>query len=357
MVRFIVIGYGWRADFFYRIAKELPEQFEICGAVLRTPERAAQVQAERGVFATSSLEEALATKPDFAVLCVPRAIVKDYLIKLMKADMPVLCETPPGSNVQELNELWQAKEKYQGKIQVVEQYFLQPLYASLLNIIGSGVIGEVSNVSLSALHGYHAVSMFRKLLGTGFEGCSISGRRFSFPVTASGSRGGADTSGNIKTADRDLAVFEFDSGKAALMDFSGEQYHSLIRTRRLNIQGLRGEINDMEVRYLNQKNEARLSSLQRLDEGLYNNSGWYHRGMIFKETMVYENPFPGARLNDDEIAVADCLKHMGDYVRTGEDFYPLQEALYDTYLAFLMEEAIQTGETLRTVPQRFSHLS
>ncbi len=37
--KFIVIGYGWRADFFYRIAKMLPERFEICAGVLRTKER------------------------------------------------------------------------------------------------------------------------------------------------------------------------------------------------------------------------------------------------------------------------------------------------------------------------------
>ena len=56
--KFIVIGYGWRADFFYRIAKMLPERFEICAGVLRTKERAQQVAQEEGIFATNDLEEA-----------------------------------------------------------------------------------------------------------------------------------------------------------------------------------------------------------------------------------------------------------------------------------------------------------
>ena len=36
--RYIVIGYGWRADFFYRLAKMVPDHFEIAAGVLRTEE-------------------------------------------------------------------------------------------------------------------------------------------------------------------------------------------------------------------------------------------------------------------------------------------------------------------------------
>lgn len=144
--RFILIGYGWRADFFYRIANALPEQFEICAGVLRTKERARQVSEERQVFATDDLNEALAKKPDFAVLCVPRAIVKDYLLRLMDTGIPVLCETPPGQNEEELRELWAETEKRKGRIQVAEQYFLQPYYAGALEIVRAGYLGDISSV-------------------------------------------------------------------------------------------------------------------------------------------------------------------------------------------------------------------
>lgn len=346
--KFIAIGYGWRMDFFYRLAKMLPEQFEITAGVLRTEERAQQVAREEGVFATDSLEEAIKTNPDFAVLCVPRAIVKDYLVRLMKAGVPVLCETPPTKDVQELEELWREKEKYDGKVQVVEQYFLQPLYAGLLDIIGQGYLGEVSNVTLSCLHGYHAVSMFRQLLGVGFENCRIQGQKFQFDVTATNSRKGFDYSGEVKKADRDLATMVFENGKTAIMDFSGEQYFSPIRTRRLNIQGVRGEINDMTVRYLNKDNVTVTQEIQRNDVGIYNNKEWAHKGLLFMDRVIYQNPFYPARLNDDEIAVASCLAGMKEFVETGKDCYPLKEAMQDTYLSFVMEEAIKTGQTIET---------
>ena len=96
----------FRSDFYYRIAKLLPERFSVCAGVLRTEERAKEVAHKEGVFATSDLDQALERKPDFAVLCVPRDVTKDYLVKLMKKGIPVLCETPPGKNVEELKELW-----------------------------------------------------------------------------------------------------------------------------------------------------------------------------------------------------------------------------------------------------------
>ena len=63
---YMVIGYGWRADFYYRIAKLLPEQFSICAGVLRTEARA---------------NEAIWQKPYFEILSVPREIANDYLEK------------------------------------------------------------------------------------------------------------------------------------------------------------------------------------------------------------------------------------------------------------------------------------
>lgn len=355
--RFIVIGYGWRADFFYRIAKLVPERFEICAGVLRTKERAQQVAEEQKVFATEDLEEALKTEPDFAVLCVPREIVKDYLVRLMEKGIPVLTETPPGKDVPELQELWRETVRLKGRVQVLEQYFLQPYYAAVQEIIRKGYLGEVSYVMLSALHGYHAVSMYRKLLGIGWENCTIQGKRFFADLTATNGRAGFDHSGKRIRAERDWASLEFETEnapKTALFDFSGEQYFSTIRRRRWNIQGSRGEVNDDWVSYLTGENQTARQEMRRLDIGLNNNSEWSHRGIMFGEHLVYENPFYPARMNDDEIAVASCLERMKKYVETGEEFYPLAEALQDTYLSFLLEEAVQSGKEIKSETQEWA---
>ena len=350
-VRYMIIGYGWRADFYYRIAKLLPEQFTVCAGVLRTEERARQVAEQEHVFATADIEKALAVKPDFAVLCVPRSIVKDYLVQLMEKGIPVLCETPPGKDTEELKELWEMAQIHNGRVQVVEQYFLQPYYAGVLKMIEEGYLGKISSVMLSALHGYHAVSMFRKILGIGYENCRIQGQKFWSEVTATNGRDGFDESGTVIREDRDWASMQFENGKVALLDFEGEQYFSLIRTRRWNIRGVRGEINDMTVRFLNERNQPVEQTINRVDVGRNNNSEWSHKGMMFLDKQIYRNPFYPARMNDDEIAVASCLAAMKEYVETGKEFYPLREALQDTYLSFAMEQAIESGEAVQTQTQ------
>ena len=50
--------------------------------------------------------------------------------------------------------------------------------------------------------------------------------------------------------------------------------------------------------------------MHREDDGVYNIDGWSHRYISFRGERIYENPFPGARINDDEIAVTDLLAHM-----------------------------------------------
>ena len=92
-------------------------------------------------------------------------------------------------------------------------------------------------------------------------------------------------------------------------------------------------------------------TINRVDVGRNNNSEWSHKGMMFLDKQIYRNPFYPARMNDDEIAVASCLAAMKEYVETGKEFYPLREALQDTYLSFAMEQAIESGEAVQTQTQ------
>lgn len=352
--KFMMIGCGWRSQFYLRAARAVPEELEVSAILMHSKERAQQIQQETGIFTTDNLDEALDTKPAFALICVPRSLMKDWMITMMERQIPVLCETPPGDSLEELNELWEQKERLNGRVQVTEQYFLQPYYSGVRNIIDSGVLGEVSNMSMSALHGYHAVSIFRKVLGIGFEKCRISGRKFCFPVTKTRDRAGWHQTGEILQGDRDRVDFVFENGKAAFFDFAGEQYFSPIRSRTWNIQGDRGEIRDTQVCYLDSENRPVTEQMRREDDGVYNIDGWSHLCITFQGRRIYENPFPGVRLNDDEIAVTDVLMHMKWYVETGEDFYPLREGLQDAYLDICMQEALATGQEIETRPQSWT---
>ena len=349
--RILIAGHGWRSGIFFRAVANLHDEMEIVGILMHTKQRAMEVAEETGIFTTDNFEEALQLKPDFVILCVPRLVMKDYIIRFMKAQIPILCETPPGKDIEELNELWREKLRYNGKVQVAEQYFMQPYYHAVQNVIDSGILGDVVNVNMSAIHGYHAMSIFRKWLGLDCENCSIRGSRFTFPVTKTRDRSGWHTTGEVLHPVRDRVELVFENGKTAFFDFDHEHYFSPIRGRRWNVQGVRGEIINTSVCYLDHKNRPVTECMHREDDGVYNIDGWSHMYISFRGERIYENPFPGMRINDDEIAVTDMMMRMKNYIKTGQDFYSLRDGLQDAYLDFSMEKALTTGKNIKTEPQ------
>lgn len=352
-IRFGLIGSGWRAEFYIRIAKALPERFELTKVLIRNKEKGERFSRLHDVEVVQTVEELEADRPDYVVLAIKRGIISGYLPKLFEKGIPVLCETPPGEDLKALRDVWEAYRKYDAKIQVAEQYFAQPLYAAWEKVIRDGRIGRVENINISSLHGYHGASIIRRFLRAGFENAVIYGKRFWFDVTETYGREGMAFDGEVFSCSRDRLTMEFDNGTVAYFDFSDPaQYHSFIRTRQLTVQGVRGEIDDMTIRYLTEENIPVTQQLNRIDLGIYGNQEWSHYGIMLGEEFLYKNPFANARFNDDEIAVASCMAKMGEYLRTGEEFYSLKEALQDMYICLKMDEALaEPNREIRTQTQ------
>lgn len=342
-IEYALIGSGWRAEFYIRIAKALPERFSLTAVLIRDVEKGRRFSQQFQVPVVNTLDDLMGTNPQFVVLAIKRGVVTDYLLELFRRQIPVLTETPPGESEEDLQRLWAA---YQAadcpKIQVAEQYFLQPLYASWHKAIENGLLGQVENINISALHGYHGTSMIRWMLGIGAENCTIYGKRYQFPVTETYGREGMVFDGEVFTCPRDRVTLEFETGQVAFFDFSDPaQYHSFIRTRQLSIQGVRGEIDDLTIRYLTKENIPVTQTLNRIDLGVYGNQEWSHFAIMLGEQFLYKTPFPNARLNDDELAVGSLLLGMSEYLNSGKDCYSLADALQDMYLCLKMEEAMR----------------
>ena len=340
MIRFALIGSGWRGQFFMRAAKYLPEEFCLTAVMVRDPEKGKAFGAQHGVRVVNSLDDLLKDAPEFVIVSVRREFAEDYLLELCRRGVPVLCETPPVYKQEKLVPFWQQVRALDGDIQVAEQYMWQPLYASWDRVIREGMLGRVENISLSALHGYHAANVIRHWLGADFCGCTIYGKKYPFEVTKTGGREGFCYTGETVTGVRDRLTFEFDNGTVAFFDFDGTQYHSSIRTRQLNVQGTRGEIDDLTVRYLTEENIPVTQTLRRIDQGVWNNQDWAHYGVMLGDRYLYRSPFPTARLNDDELAVASCMRAMHEHLTNGTACYSLKEAMQDTWLSLKMDEAL-----------------
>ncbi len=347
VILFGIVGSGWRAEFFLRVARSMPEKFSVTGVTSRNAEKRSRLEKQWGVRAFASAQELLDQKNAmFVATAVPGAVNPEVIAACAGAGMPVLSETPPAPDEKGLQALDRLAAKGL-KIQVAEQYHLQPHHAACLELAAQEKLGSISQVQVSVAHGYHGISLMRRLLGIGFEPCTITARVFRSPIVAGPDRRGPPRERRIKDSVQQLAWFDF-GDRMGVFDFTGDQYFSWIRNARLLVRGERGEIVNRQVTYLKDfQTPIRLDFVRHqggVDGNLEANC---LRGIQLGDEWLYVNPCIPAALTDDEIAVASCLFRMADYVETGREFYSLAEASQDHYLFLKMQEAIETGTAIR----------
>jgi predicted dehydrogenase len=349
--KFIIVGSGWRALHYVRIAKALPQHFELCALLCRTEEKAERFSKQYSIHATISIEECIAMKPDFVVVSVNKPSIASVSIEWMQRGFPVLCETPVAQTEEEAIQIRRLLESG-CKLTVAEQYTRYPLNRALLKVIEKGFIGEPEYAVVSIAHEYHGASLIRAFLGIGpHVGYDVSGKEFTFATTETKNRYETFTDGRIAMKKRALALFTFENGKVAVYDFDSEQYHSTIRGNMLKVQGKRGEIQGRRgeirelrgeilgdtVRYLDEANEPHLEHLEVDSRVVHRESDNPNMREIreivrimFNGEVVYEPPFGLCGLSEDETAMATLMWQAGEYViGEGENPYGFEEAFLD----------------------------
>ena len=330
--RFAVVGSGWRAEYFFRIATARPDRFEICGVATRREAEVDRLADQHGlpVFTDDRRIDELA--PDFVVVATTAAANVDACEDLADRGHAVLLETPAGVDAAQFTRLEQLGARG-ARVQVAEQYRYQPLLAARLAVIESGRLGPITSARMSVAHEYHGVALLRAALGCGIGPFTVQSHVHRSSITRGPDRAGPAPVDELVPSTEVVATIDFD-GRLGVYDWSDEQYFSWIRSLRFSVRGERGEIEDDIVRYLNDAGDPIEQSLRRWDTGLEGNlEPPGHRGYLLGDEWVYRNPFPEVRWSDDEIAVATVLDHMATFVETGDEFSPLADGVHDARVA------------------------
>ncbi len=360
-MRFLVVGSGWRSLYYVRIAKALPERFELCAVLCRTDEKAEKIRAAHGVYATASVEECRKMQPDFVAVAVNKAAIAEVSCTWMSYGFTVLCETPAALDIDTLHRLWELHDEGK-KLLVAEQYTRYPVYGAMLKAL-YGVpefsIGQPYNAVVSLAHDYHGASLIRAFLKTGMQPFTVRGRTYSYPTMETLNRYERFTDGRIQDKNRTRATFEFEDGKAAFYDFNSEQYRSPIRHNYIHVQGVRGELQNRDLYYMDACNipqheqiEVMSHTVTTSDENPNLHQVEEVLGITCGGRLMYAPPFGTCGLSEDETAVALAMEDAFAYANgIKEPDYPLCEALQDAYMAILMQEACKTGQTVSSEPQ------
>ena len=351
MIRFGIVGTGWRSSFFLRAAAARPDLLQCVGLVSRSPDREDHPGAGFGVPLFGSTEDMVEKeKPLFTVTSVKRGFGPDAIRQLAGLGQPVLAETPAGETVEDLEMLY-GLVTTGAKIQVAEQYHLQPHHYARIAFAHSGRLGRITQAQVSAANGYHGVSLMRRYLGIGFENAVVSGSTFTSPIVKSASRLGPPEKEEVVDSTQKFGKFLFED-RLGLLDFTGDQSRSEIRSDRLVVRGERGEILQNTATYLQDHVSPIPSQFHRVEAGPEGNlEGNYLKGYTVGNEWVYRNPLAPGALADDDIAVGHCVIKMAEYLEGGPEFYSLAEACQDRYLDIVMAEAQDSGEDLETSTQ------
>lgn len=344
-MRIILIGYGWRSLFYYRIAKALPERFTLVAWVLRTEDRAKEVAGLYHVETTCDIHTALALPHDLAILSLSASSVEAVLRILIGHNETVLCETSFTSlPLETLVSLYEAYKDSQSKIFVAEQYYRTPYFQACHAL--KDLLGPITAVRAACLHDHHGTSIIRHFLEVGFSNCSIQASSHTSWITNTGGRDRIELDGVRLQTRRITATLEFEDGKHGYFDFDNIQYHSSIRSNHFSLYGERGEIVDEAIRFLNKENEGICQKLERVEDGNRNINPLSLRALSFGSSYVFKNPYWPLPFNDDEIAVALCMEAAG----IGQG-YSFADALQDSYLAQCIHKSCKEKTIVETKKQ------
>lgn len=351
-IRFALIGAGWRAMYYVRIAKTLPEYFELCMILCTSEEKAKKLQESLHIPASACEEDLIKAKPDFIVIAAAKNINCALSIRWMEKGYYVLSETPAADDLSALKLLMNSQEA-EKQFVTAEQYRLYPLNIAAKKLLDQSLIGNPHYLYLSLAHEYHAASLMRQFLNLDAEtGFSVSAEQFSFPSVQTLSRYEEFKDGRISETKRMLAKFVFDQGAVCIYDFDSDQYRSTIRSSHMKLQGVKGEFFDDAIRRIDENGEVHHEKLDirtrtvRTDSDNPNFREYISTESIsFQNEILYEPPFGYPGLSDDEAALAELLRQMDAWVKgNGENPYPLKEALADSYAAILMRKAAESGQ-------------
>jgi predicted dehydrogenase len=345
---FALIGSGWRARMFLKVARELGT-IRCGGVVVRTPRRL-------DVPAFTSLDACLReVRPDFVLTATPRPVTPGVIAEAVDRGLPVLAETPPAPDLDGLRGLWSAVGA-SGLVQVAEQYLMMPSHAARAALVASGVIGTPTQVQVSSTQQYHAVALIRGLLGAGRGAVSVRATRFTAPLVSPLSRTGWTDDEDAHPTTTTIATLDFGDGRSGVYDFTEQQTRNQLRFRRLSVRGSAGELHDDEVVRMTDPRTLVRTPLVRRQTGYdLDLIGYDTEHITFGSEVLYRNPYPGRRWMDEEIAMATLLERTADWVRgEGPEPYPLAEGAQDQQLALAIEESADSDTTVTTSREAWS---
>lgn len=356
-IRFAIIGTGKRSDYLYApLLNILKEDVEFVGVWGRTEEKARDLGEKYHVSWFTDLDQMRnELEMDASIVSVANPANGDIGRHVVELGLHALLETPIANSLDDADAIISGAKANKLKVEVAEQYYRRPVERLKRKLIDAGVFGRVLVAFNDFMgHGYHGMSLIRSYIGFDEPVISVAAAKSTLSVDPHYSWI------SHKTEKRDeewqQATLQFANGALGFFHWSSIAYDSALRWQR-------------STRFFAERGMAAGDHLTILtsdgkDPQPIEIKRYFHNigGMetltevvaLTSPEIVWRNPFRAHYMDDEMIAVADCLMSLVQAIREeSSPEYGASQARFDQELTLAMHEsADHNGASVKLPLQR-----
>jgi predicted dehydrogenase len=353
-IRFVIIGTGKRSDYLYApLLNNLKEDVEFVGVWGRSEDKARALGEKYHVPWFTDLEHLRNDlQPDAAIVSVANLANGEIGRRVIELGLHALLETPIANNLDDADAIIRGAGANNLRVEVAEQYYRRPIERLKRKLIDAGVFGRILVAYSDFMgHGYHGMSLIRSYIGFDEPVVSISGTNAKFSVDPHYSW--ISKTNEIREEEWQHATLRFANGALGFYNWSSLAYDSALRWQRsTRFFAERGMAYDDRLTTLTSDGkDPQPIEIKRFFHNIGGMETLTELVALTSPEIVWRNPFRAYYMDDEMIAVADCLMSLVNAIREDKppEYGPLQARL-DQEVTLAMYESAKDSETIVRLP-------
>ena len=347
-IRFAIIGTGKRSDYLYApLLNTLKDDVEFAGVWGRSAEKARELGKKYHVPWFTDLDQMRhELSVDAAIVSVANPANGTVGRRVIELGLHALLETPIANNLDDADAIILGAEAKNLKVEVAEQYYRRPMERLKRQLIDAGIFGRILVAYNDFMgHGYHGMSLIRSYIGFDETVVSVNGARSAFSVAPHYWWISQKT--DKREEEWQHATLHFANGALGFFNWSSIAYDSALRWQRsTRFFGERGMASGDNLTILTP--DGKDPHPIEVKRYFHNVGGMETLTELVAQTspeIVWRNPFRAYYMDDEMIAVADCLMSLVDAIRQDKppEYGPRQARLDQEITLAMSESADQSG--------------
>ena len=342
-IRFAIIGTGKRSDYLYApLLNILKEDVELVGIWGRSEDKACQLGEKYHVPWSTDLNRIKADlQPDAAIVSVANPANGEIGRRLIELELHALLETPVANSLEDADAIISGAQAKHLKVEVAEQYYRRPMERLKRKLIDADVFGRVLVAYNDFMgHGYHGMSLIRSYIGFDEPVVSVNGTSAKYLVDPYYSW--ISHTHHARDEEWQHAILHFANGALGFFNWSSIAYDSALRWQRsTRFFAERGMASDDRLTILTPdgKNPQPIP-LKRYFHNVGGMETLSELVALTSPEIVWRNPFRAYYMDDEMIAVADCLMSLVQAIREDKSpEYGPRQARTDQEITLAMTES------------------